>query len=263
MIPLASVTGKDISNWLCCILFLALLPLGCSPAGRQSSTGHRPESADYRLPPTQRPYVIDNKRYYPIPSADGYSEQGIASWYGPGFHGKKTSNGETYDMHSMTAAHKTLPMNTMLLVKNLENGRHTVVRVNDRGPFVRGRIVDLSYKAAEALGIAQKGITRVQAIALGEETIKKRGGPPTLVYQDLSVGEFYVQVGAFVEKSNAANLQKRFTAAGHTAVVHKSVETEPLFYRVQVYAGKTMQNAKQAEQAMLEYGYAGAFIIAR
>jgi rare lipoprotein A len=263
MRPIAPATGKRIDNWLCCLLLLALLPLGCSTTGQQPS-GHRPESSGHRRPPaTQRPYVIDNKRYYPIPSADGYSEKGIASWYGPGFHGKKTSNGETYDMHSMTAAHKTLPMNTMLLVKNLENGRQTVVRVNDRGPFVRGRIVDVSYKAAEALGIAQKGITRVQAIALGEEEIGKGSEPPTLVYQDLSVGEFYVQIGAFVEESNAANLKKRFTAAGHTTVIDKSVDEVPLFYRVRVYAGKTMQHAKRAEQALLDHGYAGAFIIAR
>ena len=125
------------------------------------ASGHRPR--------TQKPYVIDGKRYYPIPSAEGYSEKGIASWYGGKFHGKKTSNGETYNKYSMTAAHKTLPMNTMLLVKNLENGKKTVVRINDRGPFVRGRIVDLSYKAAKTLGIVKNGTARVQAIALGEE----------------------------------------------------------------------------------------------
>jgi rare lipoprotein A len=217
------------------------------------------EASGYRPHPTQRPYVIKNKKYYPIPSSEGYSEQGIASWYGGKFHGRKTSNGEVYNMHSMTAAHKTLPMNTMLLVKNLDNGKETVVRINDRGPFVRGRIVDLSYHAAKVIEIDQKGITRVQATALGEQS----GGSPTLVYKDLSVGEFYVQIGAFIEKNNATRLQKRFTDAGHATVIHKSSEPETIMYRVHVYAGNTMQDAKRAENALLESGYRGAFIIAK
>lgn len=166
-------------------------------------------------------------------------------------------------MHSMTAAHKTLPMNTVLLIKNLDNNKETIVRVNDRGPFVQGRIVDLSYKAAQSLGIDKKGIARVQAIALGEEAINKWGEPPTLVYQNLSVGEFYVQIGAFSEEINAEKLQKRFTSAGHTTVIQKDVESESIIHRVQVYAGKTIQNAKRAEKSLLEHGYVGAFVIAR
>jgi rare lipoprotein A len=209
------------------------------------------------------PYVIDNKRYHPIPSADGYSEKGIVSWYGGKFHGRRTSNGEIYDMHSMTATHKTLPMDTMLLVKNLQNGKQTVVRINERGPFVRGRIVDLSYKAAKTLGIAKKGLARVQAIALGEEAVNRWGEAPTLVYKDLSVGEFYVQIGAFAQKTNAGKLQKRFTDAGHTTVIQKDLGSESALYSVQVYAGKTLQNAKRAEKALLDNGYVGSFIIAR
>ncbi len=106
------------------LLLLVIFALigGCS--GKSSSVKRTPAvKKSTRLPATQRPYVINNKKYYPVPSAEGYSEQGIASWYGPGFHGRLTSNGEVYDMHSMTAAHKTLPMDTMLLVKNLENGQ--------------------------------------------------------------------------------------------------------------------------------------------
>ncbi len=222
------------------------------------------QASGSRPPPTQLPYVIDNRTYYPIPSADGYSEDGIASWYGGKFHGRKTSNGEIYNMHAMTAAHKTLPMNTMLLIQNLENGRETVVRINDRGPFVRGRIVDLSYSAAKAIGIAQQGITKVHVTALGEETIKKSGEAPVLVYQDLSVGEFYVQIGAFGQKTNADRLQKRFLDAGHRTVIQEYSEPDssPL-YRVQVFVGRNMQNAKRAEQALLERGWIGAFIIAR
>jgi rare lipoprotein A len=166
-------------------------------------------------------------------------------------------------MHAMTAAHKTLPMNTVLLIKNLENNRQTVVRINDRGPFVRGRIVDLSYKAARALGIHEKGITRVHAIALGEETISKWGEPPVLRYQDLSVGEFFVQIGAFSKKHNAERLRKRFTDAGHTTVIRQSNVSESIFHNVLVYAGKTMQHARRAEKSLLAHGYTGAFIIAQ
>ncbi len=216
-----------------------------------------------RAPATQNSYVIKNIRYYPIPSAEGYSENGIASWYGGKFHGRKTSNGETYDMHAMTAAHKTLPMNTMLLIKNLDNGKSTVVRVNDRGPFVQGRIVDLSFKAAESLGIAQHGIARVQAVALGAEAVAKPGEPPTLVYQDLSAGEFYVQIGAFAEASNAIKLQKRFVDSGHTAIIQKDAEGDSIVNRVQVYAGKTIQNAKRAENALHQRGWVCAFVVAR
>lgn len=239
-----------LTLWRAILILLAILPVFFVAIS---------EASGYRPHPTQRPYVIKNKKYYPIPSAEGYSEQGIASWYGGKFHGRKTSNGEIYNMNSMTAAHKTLPMNTMLLVKNLENGKETVVRVNDRGPFVRGRIIDLSYHAAKVIGIDQKGITRVQATALGEQY----GGSSNLVYKDLSIGEFYVQIGAFIEKKNATRLQKRFTDAGHATVIQKSSEPESIMYRVHVYAGNTMHDAKRAENALLERGYKGAFIIAK
>ena len=90
-----------------------------------------------------------------------YDQVGIASWYGPGFHGKPTANGEIYDMYAMTAAHKTLPFNTIVKVVDLDTGRWVIVRINDRGPFVPGRIIDLSYAAAKELGILEKGIARV------------------------------------------------------------------------------------------------------
>ena len=119
-----------------------------------------------KLPATQRPYVIEGQTYYPISSAEGYEETGFASWYGDPFHGRKTANGETYDMYGVTAAHKTLPMDTMLLVKNLANGKTTTVRINDRGPFVDGRIIDLSYTTAKKLGVVHHGTEKVQIIAL-------------------------------------------------------------------------------------------------
>jgi rare lipoprotein A len=126
-----------------------------------------------KRPATQRPYVIKNKKYYPVPSADGYVEKGVASWYGGMFHGRKTANGETYNMRGDTAAHKTLPMNTILLVENLVNGKNAVVRINDRGPFVSGRIIDLSYTTAQQLGIFKNGTEMVRITAWGEEDVRE------------------------------------------------------------------------------------------
>lgn len=212
----------------------------------------------------QAPFVVDDKTYYPIPSSsNGFVQKGLASWYGSPFHGRKTSNGEAYNMHSLTAAHKTLPMGTVLLVKNLENGKNTLVRVNDRGPFINGRIIDLSYNAAQAIGVGGNGTAKVQIVALAEGEVKNKGEAPTLFYKDFTVGEFYVQIGSFAKKFNAIRLQKRFNDAGHATVIHNSFHPEDIFYRVHVYVGKTLQSAKIAEKALLESGYIGAFIIAK
>lgn len=213
--------------------------------------------------PTQVPYVINNIKYYPIPDAAGYSEEGISSWYGREFHGRPTSSGERYDMYAMTAAHKTLPMNTMLLVKNLANGREIVVRVNDRGPFVRGRIIDLSYKAAKQLQMVDGGLSRVQVVALAEKSLIAGGTSETSQLPDLNHGEYYVQIGAFSLKENAVNLQKRFTDAGHTTVIQKHYGPQQAYYRVHVYAGKELASARMAETALLKHGYTGAFLVAR
>lgn len=220
------------------------------------------EMAEAR-PRTQLPYVINSRQYYPIPSARGFREEGIASWYGPSFHGRRTSNGEIYDMHGMTAAHKILPMNTMLQVKNLENGRSTVVRINDRGPFIRGRVIDLSLQAAKSLAIVRNGTARVEVVALAEGHAGGPGQPPILHYRDLLSGEFYVQIGAFAKQENATRLQRRFTETGHTTVIQQYLGSTAPLYRVQVYAGRNLSEARRAEQSLLARGYQGAFIIAR
>jgi rare lipoprotein A len=116
---------------------------------------------------TMRPYNVFGIRYYPFVANVGDQFDGIASWYGPDFHAKKTSNGEIYNMYAMTAAHKTLPMNTVVRVDNLDNGRSTIVRINDRGPFVAGRIIDLSNKAAHEIDMVRKGTARVKVTVLG------------------------------------------------------------------------------------------------
>ena len=116
-----------------------------------------------------KPYKIDGITYYPQ-EYDSYKEIGLASWYGDDFHNKKTANGEIFNMHDMTAAHKTLPLPSIVKVTNLENGRSVVVRVNDRGPFVGNRIIDLSKRAADELGFKHKGVMSVRVELLEKET---------------------------------------------------------------------------------------------
>ena len=111
-------------------------------------------------------YEINGVTYRVLETSEGYREQGVASWYGDFFHGRRTSSGDVYDMYQMTAAHTTLPLPTYVKVTNIENGRTVVLRVNDRGPFVNGRIIDLSYVAARKLGMVQKGTAHVEVEAL-------------------------------------------------------------------------------------------------
>jgi rare lipoprotein A len=133
-----------------------------------------------------------------------YREVGVASWYGEEFHGRKTANGEVYDMHGMTAAHRTLPFNTRVRITNLENGQQTELRINDRGPFVGGRIIDLSKTGASTLGLLGQGTAKVRVEAIGFAG----GGTPSLE------GIFAIQVAAFAERENAermrAQLEKKY-----------------------------------------------------
>jgi rare lipoprotein A len=239
-----------IMNLVVIVLFLFTSLPACSTAASKKNYSH----------PTQKPYVIKNRLYYPIPSSYGFTQKGIASWYGDDFHGRKTSNAETYNMYEMTAAHKTLPMHTVLLVKNLDNNREVVVRVNDRGPFVRGRIIDLSYTAAKKIGIVGRGTARVHLTALGDaqqgsEELKR-------LAKTFYEGEFYIQIGSFANQNNALRLQKRFTQAGHTTLIQKYYGPDRIYYRVHVYVGKTLAGAEQERKILERRGYKDAFVIA-
>ena len=134
----------------------------------------RPNAGVYKV---GQPYQIDNVWYYPREQPD-YDETGVASWYGPTFYGKHTANGEMYDGNQLTAAHKTLPMPVNVRVTNLDNGKSLIVRVNDRGPYARGRIIDLSKRAAELLDVVQTGTARVRVTYLGRAVIN--GAPPPI-----------------------------------------------------------------------------------
>ena len=167
-----------LSNRIYSIAFLifcsSFLFTGCSTKQTYDYSSYRKDTGDKSINnseamhrATMRPYNVFGIRYYPFVANVGDQFDGIASWYGPDFHSKKTSNGEIYNMYAMTAAHKTLPMNTVVRVDNLDNGRSTIVRINDRGPFVAGRIIDLSNKAAHEIDMVRKGTARVKVTVLG------------------------------------------------------------------------------------------------
>lgn len=150
-------------------------------------------------------YEVFGQRYTVLPSADGYLERGVASWYGPTFHGGTTSSGERYDMHAMTAAHRTLPLPSYVRVTNLANGRSVVVRVNDRGPFKGNRIIDLSRSAAARLDMLRDGTAMVEVQSVGASPAPRAA---------TSASGFYAQAGAFAEADNAHQLAQRIAAAG-------------------------------------------------
>lgn len=157
--------------------------------------------------PGTKPYTIRGKTYYPLKSAHGFVETGVASWYGPGFHGKKTANGERYNQYAMTAAHKILPLGTKVRVTHLGNGRSVLLRINDRGPFVDDRVIDLSRGAATRLNMVGSGTARVRVQSLS--------GVPQLRDDGDMEGPFYVQVGAFGDKQAAYALVNNLSRGGY------------------------------------------------
>ena len=150
----------------------------------------------------------------PMAAVDaGWEESGEASWYGPGFHGKQTASGEVYDMEAMTAAHKKLPFGARVRIHNLDNGRQTEVRINDRGPFARGRIIDLSRAAARDIGMLGSGTARVRIQVLeGATTARVDRREPVAIPE----GCFLIQVGAYRDAGNATEMARRLSARGET-----------------------------------------------
>ena len=208
---------------------------------------------------SQRPYTVMGKRYEPLKSHIGFTQEGIASWYGKDFHGKKTSNGETYDMHAMTAAHKTLPLGVFVKVRNKENGEETIVRVNDRGPFVKNRIIDLSYSAAKKLGVDVKGTAPVRIDALGYRAEGAGGGYQQPVTYD--TGTYSVQVGAFKNQQNARRLSEEMKKLHGYSEVKQAMVNGELFYRVQAGVFTSLQAAEEAEARFSDQGYPGSFAV--
>ncbi len=181
-------------------------------------------------------YEVLGQRYTVMASSAGYKEQGVASWYGPNFHAKSTSLGDPYDMYAMSAAHKTLPLPAYVRVTNLSNNRSVVLRVNDRGPFVGNRIIDLSYTAAYKLDMLRAGtaFVEVEAIEPGSLGSLTAGvappAPPTLARPQ----RLFVQAGAFAVEDNAKRLADRLRGAGITDVLTRAPASNSRLWRVRI-----------------------------
>lgn len=202
---------------------LALLTAACAhepqrPAPPQSATGSGPTGAGPAGLPRDEPrarlgnppfYEVAGRRYVVLESAAGFVERGVASWYGPTFHGGRTATGETYDMNAMTGAHPTLPLPTWVQVTNLQNGRSVVVRLNDRGPFSNNRIIDLSRAAAEQLDMIRAGTAMVEVRSLAGGSLQ----PAPLPASATIATRFYAQAGAFADEDNAERLAERLRDA--------------------------------------------------
>ncbi|MEA1879330.1 MAG: septal ring lytic transglycosylase RlpA family protein [Campylobacterota bacterium] len=238
-----------------CLFFIGIfLNTGCT-SKHVTKSYYAPTkfTSSARHKSTMRSYVIKGKRYYPKEVRKGQVTRGISSWYGPNFHGKQTSNGEVYNMHARTAAHKTLPMDTIVSVHNLENGKSTIVRINDRGPFVRGRIIDCSYRAGKEIGLDKSGIAEVEVEVLGvannskkhqavhrqkkyikpqERMVKKH--TPVMTTERSSSRK---QVGAFSEKHGAYAIARKY--ANRYPENKVTIQHNNGLYRVYVYNANT------------------------
>ncbi len=171
---------------------------------------------------------------YPI----GYVERGMASWYGPGFHGNKTANGERYDMNRLTAAHRTLPLGSVAVVRSMSTGRQVTVRINDRGPFARGRVLDLSLAGARALGMVGNGTDHIELRVVGFQG------------RTADMGALRVQIGSFAEQQNAVNLLDRANRAYTGGRIQWVDLPEGRRYRVQVGEFRTEAQAEAAAAAL-------------
>ncbi len=218
-------------------------------------------------------YEVFGKRYYVMKSAKGYKERGIASWYGTKFHGRRTSSGEPYDLHGMTAAHKSLPLPTYVRVTHLKNGRSVIVKVNDRGPFHGNRIIDLSHTAAVKLGIKATGTGFVEVEAIDPTTWGRssapqpaaRPAPPPREVTNVPVdppGRFYLQVGAFSSRGNAERLARRLEGAGlgTTRVSEVRLANGPI-YRVRIGPLASAAEAERIADLAIGQGIANPRVV--
>ena len=247
------------------ILFISGMTFtGCSSNQRTVKSSKHTSKARHKS--TMRSYRVHGKSYSPTYVHVGQVMKGVSSWYGPNFHGKQTSNGERYNMHARTAAHKTWPMDTMVKVSNLQNGKTTIVRINDRGPFVRGRIIDCSYTAGKEIGLDRMGIAKVSIQVVGfagkvqsMETIAKRKRTNTETRIKLS--NFGVQVGAFRRYVGAQTYKRKYAGldSRYKPIIKKftDIDGEPL-YRVWLMGFGSEQEARDFK---VSYDLAGAFIV--
>ncbi|MFC3051034.1 septal ring lytic transglycosylase RlpA family protein [Kordiimonas pumila] len=233
-------------------------PQKTAPSGRYPDDGELPKGDQGVKRKVGTPYKVAGVWYHPKEDP-GYDEVGIASWYGQDFHGKKTANGEYFNMNALTAAHKTLPLPTFVKVTNLDNNRSIILRVNDRGPFVPGRIIDISRRGAQLLGFDKQGTTRVRVQAVDEHGKPEKSSPrpqsvstETIVTESLSDAlpqapvastndpvvisneTHYIQIGAYSQRANAEQQAERLLKFGHRALVEQTRNSNGTFWRVRV-----------------------------
>ena len=260
------MTHERVAAMLLTAAAIAILP-GCgsgpvrdsAPAGGSAAIPDLPGDAVPRPEPKSRygngpTYEVFGKQYTVMDSSQGYRERGVASWYGQKFHGNLTSNRETYDMYQMTAAHKTLPLPTYVEVRNLRNNKSVVVRVNDRGPFVHNRIIDLSYSAALKLDMVRDGTSLVEVTAIsfdepaGAQPVRTTSTPPPApvarpepdpvpepVRGEPEENVVYAQVGAFGSRDNAERRIAVLKQAGiYNAAIYEDLGGSAPLYRVRI-----------------------------
>lgn len=215
------------------------------------------------------PYTVNGATYRPLADGRGYRERGVASWYGKKFHGRRTSNGETYDMYAMTAAHTTLPLPSYVRVRNLKNGRSVVVRVNDRGPFLHSRLIDLSYAAAAKLGIADEGtgLVEVETVGPGEPLTAKTETveviAPAAAAEANGGPRLYLQVGAFTQWDNAIALRDRLEREAFRPIFVQSTlaEAETRVYRVRIGPVASVEEGDRLTERLAQQGVANAVFV--
>ncbi|HDY85017.1 hypothetical protein LCGC14_0644360 [marine sediment metagenome] len=210
-------------------------------------------------------YKVLGKTYYTLNSSQNYQEKGIASWYGSKFHGRRTSSGEPYDMYAMTAAHKTLPLPSYVEVTNLSNGRKVIVKVNDRGPFHDNRLIDLSYSAAQKLGIVGHGtgMVEIRAINTGNVPVNIANNVKTQpVAQVQPLGQqkpikevlvgMYLQVGAFSSSTNAQQLKSKVQSKIDDNVI---ITSDGKLYRVRIGPLANVEEGDSLSNRLLNLGF--------
>jgi rare lipoprotein A len=224
---------RSVSFFLCALGVLCACFSGCGsrrpvisrrqppPAQPTDTPATTEEAAKRSTDVPEPPPASKRNKSAPMPAPAGYTEQGNASWYGAPFHGRRASNGEVYDMYKLTAAHRTLPFETMVRVTSVNNGKSTVVRITDRGPFVDNRIIDLSLAAAREIESVGPGVVPVRVEVLSP------GVDPTS-------GFFTVQVGAFRDRDNAERLRERLSASYSPIFIQQYDSPDGIFYRVRV-----------------------------
>lgn len=244
---------------LATLALAALITSGCMTRPERDGAGRPLDPDEIEIPeprpePLARygnhsPYTVLGRTYRVLPSARGYRERGLASWYGSKFHGRRTSSGEAFDMYRVSAAHKTLPLPTWVEVTNLENGKKINVRVNDRGPFKDGRIIDLSYAAAVRLGVLEAGTARVEVRALDF------GGQAPLRAQRPAVTPVEIQAGAFSRREAAEALAGRLNDAGLDKVrVHRGRVGASRVWRVRIGPVWDAGHAQRLVERLLDLG---------